>query len=105
MSGGLASLSSFRVVGGPIVAYRGSTSSTGLGVDLLPRYSLLCPYTLSRVESEVFELNGLDSLEELEHTLAGQGDLPGAREEAPTGPGVPSNLRFDSGFWAISEKY
>ena len=62
-------------------------------------YSLLCPYTLSLVESDVFELNGLDSLEELEQTLAGQGGLLGTILAAP-GPG-----RLLSGFWAISEKY
>ena len=64
------------------------------------RYSRLCPYTLSRVESDVFELNGLDSLEELEQTLAGHGGLLGAMLDAPVGTG-----RFVSGFWAISEKY
>ena len=64
------------------------------------RYSRLCPYTLSRVESDVFELNGLDSLEELEQTLAGHGGLLGAMLDAPAGTG-----RFVSGFWAISEKY
>lgn len=89
-----------------MVAYMFSPSSPvacrlwGWGVNrsfLL--YSLLCPYTLSLVESEVFELKGLDSLEELEQTLAGQGGLLGTMLAAP-GPG-----RLLSGFWAISEKY
>lgn len=53
----------------------------------------LWPYTESRVESEVLELNGLDSLELLEHTEAGHGGLLG------------SVLLLLSGFWAISEKY
>ena len=95
------------ILGGPMVAYMFSASSPpsacrlwGCGVNrsfLL--YSLLCPYTLSLVESDVLELNGLDSLEELEQTLAGQGGLLGAMLAAP-GPG-----RLLSGFWAISEKY
>ena len=105
-AGAEKSLSGLLLVGGPIVAYMFSPSSPvacrlwGWGVNrsfLL--YSLLCPYTLSLVESDVFELNGLDSLEELEQTLAGQGGLLGAML-APAGPG-----RLLSGFWAISEKY
>ena len=55
------------------------------------------PYTESRVESEVFELKGLDSRELLEHTEAGQGGL------LPPPPG--SDLLLLSGFWAMSEKY
>ena len=59
---------------------------------------MLWPYTESLVESEVLELKGLDSLELLEQTEAGQGGLL-----FPPPPG--SVLWLLSGFWAMSEKY
>jgi hypothetical protein len=58
------------------------------------------------VESDVFELKGLDSLEVLlEHTDAGQGGLPGPGVGPTLTAGPASSLLLLSGFCAISEKY
>ena len=57
------------------------------------------------MESDVLELKGLDSLELLEHTEAGQGGFTGPGLGPTLPPEPASNRLLLSGFWAISEKY